>query len=398
MPLQVYRTLDHLIHHRLDPVRVLGSPRPAALMQESYWTIRHRLSDIQRLLADAALGRHRRRYKQQCFSFHQRHLVSYAFTLYTYRIAARGIQDISAPVADYFYGRVYADIEALLSGLRVTFYTWFDPHTVCLPVHYDTTRRRIMDALPAVRALLQPLPRSLTSCILSPLHRMVRTASATGAGAFTYAQVSYIRLLVRSLLKIRSRCRKTLHLLVIRTLVYINFNHHHFLAYLVRGISLHMYTLPLPAARIACLIRQRTRLLQVDTRVDAAYRPEFASVSLQLLGWLDGMLDLLRHRPGTERPADHPVAAPAAASSRKLHTTLSVGQLACWLRLSVETGLIRETNLSRTAGILADTVATGRTDTVSASSLRNKYYDPDPEAIRAVRGQLEAMLRVIDGL
>lgn len=360
--------------------------------------IRRRLSDIQHLLADTALGRRRRRYKQQCFSFHQRHLVAYAFRLYTYRTAARAMQHISAPATDYFYGRVYADIDALLSGLRSKFYAWFDPHTACLPLHYDASRRGIMDALPAVRALLQPLPRSLTSCILSPLHRMIRTTSATGAGAFTYAQVSYIRLLVRSLLKIRSRCRKTLHLRVIRTLIYINFNHHRFLAYLVRGISLHMYTIPHPSARVASLIRQRSRLLQVDTRVEAAYRPGFASVSLQLSGWLDGMLDLLRHCPGSDMPSDHPVADPATASSRKLHTTLSVGQLACWMRLSMETGLIRETNLSRTAGILADAVATGRTDTVSASSLRNKYYDPDPEAIRAVREQLEAMLRVIDRL
>ena len=72
----------------------------------------------------------------------------------------------------------------------------------------------------------------------------------------------------------------------------------------------------------------------------------------------------------------------------KLATTLSVAQLAVFLRLLLDEGIISTDNQSDVFRLVSMYVQTTRTPSISADSLRNKFYSPDNAAKSIVKDQL----------
>lgn len=79
-----------------------------------------------------------------------------------------------------------------------------------------------------------------------------------------------------------------------------------------------------------------------------------------------------------------------------LTTALSVPQIAVFLRLMIDTGILTGiSNISQFTAAVARSVSTRRMSPVSAESLRSKYYAPDPHAIDMIRQYLMQMIRLL---
>ena len=79
----------------------------------------------------------------------------------------------------------------------------------------------------------------------------------------------------------------------------------------------------------------------------------------------------------------------------KLHTTLSVAQLACFIRLMTEEKLIANPNQTEVIGFFAEHFRTDKSENISAESLRSKYYTIEGGTSNAVKDILIHMMNHI---
>lgn len=81
---------------------------------------------------------------------------------------------------------------------------------------------------------------------------------------------------------------------------------------------------------------------------------------------------------------------------QKWLTNLTVAQLACFLRLMVDTGILSDPgNITRLSESVAGTVCTRKNTPVSAESLRIKFYTHDAATINMVREYLQNMMHFL---
>lgn len=81
-----------------------------------------------------------------------------------------------------------------------------------------------------------------------------------------------------------------------------------------------------------------------------------------------------------------------AKNKEVFETGLSVSQLAIYLRLQVDTGIIKTDNNQRTVNQACRCFKTTRSNSLSPESLYNKFYSPDPAAVSIMRTHLVNML------
>lgn len=80
-------------------------------------------------------------------------------------------------------------------------------------------------------------------------------------------------------------------------------------------------------------------------------------------------------------------------NGKRLRFTLPVAQIAILLRLMVEAGLIKVPNHTAFLKDMAVLIQTEKAGSISADSLRNKYYTPERTSIEAVKDVLFGMIK-----
>jgi hypothetical protein len=87
----------------------------------------------------------------------------------------------------------------------------------------------------------------------------------------------------------------------------------------------------------------------------------------------------------------------AKEEQARLHTSLSVPQLALLIRLLAETGIVESDSQLELLRRFALLVVTRRVQSISAESLRVKYYAPEKAAITIMRDRVVQMLNLLKG-
>jgi hypothetical protein len=76
----------------------------------------------------------------------------------------------------------------------------------------------------------------------------------------------------------------------------------------------------------------------------------------------------------------------------KIETGLSVTQIACFVRLFMDCGVFKNTNVREILTFLAEHIRSKRQENISAESLRLKYYNIEESTRGEVRKVLSQML------
>ncbi len=90
--------------------------------------------------------------------------------------------------------------------------------------------------------------------------------------------------------------------------------------------------------------------------------------------------------------------AQPANSTKPIQTNLNVGQLALFLRLQVEAGIIQTENRQEVIEQTRTYYKTVRAKSLSQESMSNKFYTPDPAAVSILRTYLVNMLNELKRL
>lgn len=167
-------------------------------------------------------------------------------------------------------------------------------------------------------------------------------------------------------------------------LLYMNFNHKQYTAYKLKQLSEMIHSLPTTHQQLS-----RTKWLlkinkQQQEHAGFQYCHHCSSLKEQISDWLKHESEYLEYQ--TLYP-DETITKEEIArwQSFKVKMKLSVNELAFFLRVMMENGLIQNQNKTEVADFFARFFSTNNQEMLSAGSIRNKMYNYDSSSASSVQ-------------
>jgi hypothetical protein len=285
-------------------------------------------------------------------------------------------------------------IEKQLCFIEQHFFKYFDTNQL-LPLHYFICARQTLFTI--YKPLRQALDKKYSNehAILSIACKPITVfVNANNEAQYTYGQLSYLNCLVRSL----DRCMRdddalttTHYPIIMETLVKLNFNHPNFISYFLEYLKKeNIIDTPLQE-QIQCWLTHRKNIAAIPYETTQMLLPDQSPVKDALLYHIDEEIMVL------ENKIKHPsvVSETVLYKPKPFQCSLPIGQLAIFLRLLVETELVKPHNQREFLKQITALVQTDRASAISVESLRNKYYTPERSSLVSVKNLLFEFIKKI---
>ncbi|MGD1894607.1 MAG: hypothetical protein ACFB15_28945 [Cyclobacteriaceae bacterium] len=282
------------------------------------------------------------------------------------------------------YKLIYQHIETLLLFLEEHLGAYLD---LSVTVPYRRRLQAQQELEPIVERILTEL--SLPAELLAVLDEPFGEIKALKASSVTYRELYYLEQLVQTL----DQAADLTEELVLSTLFQINFNSSVLLHYLVDQLSDAIQQAETPQQAQHVLHQARQQFQAWAGSETQAYRPGYPPIHQQLLRWIEDEL-AYREKKGVVIATEHQ----EEDTSTKVKTSLTVPQLALWLRLSNEVGIFPKQNLSNLCRQFSRILHSSGQETLSAESLRGKYYQHDERSIGMLKDKIFGMLNYLNQL
>ncbi|WP_430811933.1 MULTISPECIES: hypothetical protein [unclassified Carboxylicivirga] len=124
-----------------------------------------------------------------------------------------------------------------------------------------------------------------------------------------------------------------------------------------------------------------------------SYQPDQPALQQTLSNWLIQEINYMTNTCHINDKFSQHETPPT--NDHKLNTGLSVSQLACYLRLCVESDIFSKAEIRKLIKHFSQHCATKQTDNISFESLYNKFYSPERGAVDAVKTKILEQLKLI---
>lgn len=289
------------------------------------------------------------------------------------------------------YKLIYQCLEKLLLFLEEHLGAYLD---LSVTVPYRRRLQAQHELEPIVENILKTLTgSSITAELLAVLDEPFGEIKALKASSVTYRELYYLEQLVQSLDQRVDKAADLTEERVLSTLFQINFNSSALLHYLMDQLSdaIRQAETPQHAQQVLHQARQQFQVWAGGET--QAYRPGYPPIHQQLLRWIEDEL-AYREKNGVVIATE----SQQEEASKKVKTSLTVPQLALWLRLSSEAGIFPRQNLSNLCRQFSRILHSSGQETLSAESLRGKYYQPDERSIGVLKDKVIAMFNYLNQL
>lgn len=214
----------------------------------------------------------------------------------------------------------------------------------------------------------------------------------------TYKTLSYLNTVmsqVQTVLSGQGNCEKEKH--IEKILFLYNFNSVHFWNYFIHKIDNSIQRLDSEVERLESLCWYLKSINQVNVMPGISFNPKQIPVKDTIVSWLSDEISYY------EKIIQLRTYTPAQLKSTfekelKILTDMSVSQLAIFIRLLVETGIIKNKNHMDVIKFYASTTQSKRTQNISSESFRTKYYNIDESSREAVKHLIIHLLNHINKL
>jgi hypothetical protein len=133
-------------------------------------------------------------------------------------------------------------------------------------------------------------------------------------------------------------------------------------------------------------------LNQLHTKPGASLKHDRLQAKDQLVTWLEQEIGYIETKKQLTLMLPTATRSPKPDPQFKVNTNLSVPQLALFIRLLREVGIISNKNLTEVIGFFARHFSSPRSEKISADSLRLKYYNSEKATSDSVQSVLTHML------
>lgn len=284
------------------------------------------------------------------------------------------------------YNTIQSRISELLSFIENHFSQYFDVQQK-VPANYARmSREKFIRELRTIKTKLCVMSKDrelITLALTPPLSTLL-----TNQTAITYAQLIYCR---QYILALRHAAESTsgtaIDSLLLNAMISMNVSSIPFITYYMKWLKNSMPETKSRNEKIELLVGARNQLNQLAANPTGHPIPVIQTLHTAI----SGEIAALRDNPGIA----HTNQVARDTPSRFLRTHLSVAQLALFLRLLVDTNIIRCHNQSLFLKIIAGSFRTVNVDIISPESLRTKYYTAEQSVKNAVKSHLLTMINHI---
>ncbi|MGL2986345.1 hypothetical protein ACSVH5_02005 [Flavobacterium sp. RSSA_27] len=134
---------------------------------------------------------------------------------------------------------------------------------------------------------------------------------------------------------------------------------------------------------------------QFKTNQATSYQENLPEIHFQIYTWLEEEIAFLSRKKEVAKLIENQNEYSGFVD--KIHVDFSVAQLACFVDLLIKAGIIKNNNRKEVLQVVAQTVKTDMTETISVDSLRSKCYNIETSTSEAVAKKIEKILELTKG-
>ncbi len=325
---------------------------------------------------------------QPYIQLHQASLASLIDTLQVYSARTRNKQ------LKCFYEKISGVVDGIAAYIQEYLNKYID-HDLPVPQSYNKLLQEKLSAAIAsidTNYLQTQVDGSLLNIIKYPIQKFLDTP-----GRINFRKALYFQEITREVIELPhfysdhdlvKRLHELLHS--------FNFNSPEYVNYCMRTLEQKLLAKETTQNRIELLEYYIKTINQLPLKVNSVLIPNLASVCDQMLIWINEEYKYLLS-------SQHNISLQDEITKRnkgmiKIKTSFSVPQLAAFLRIMIEKGVItNETNIE-VLRFMAQNVATPHADVISEESLKNKFYNIEPGTIGQMREFFSGASRALDQL
>ena len=301
--------------------------------------------------------------------------------LYAYQQANKKQQEYKLLVK-----ALYEYLNELLYFLQIHYAKYFNPFQKMPFIKMEHIRKELKPKLDTIIAAFQRtiLNEKLIRLIVQPLKQFIVST------AITYKESQYMMAIAGELLALDTTVpEEQIIVMVKRILISINFNSPELAAYLINELDNLISEEESVQGKLRILKYQLKEINQITIKPEYTLHNEYDSLKEQLINWLNEELSFYQ----TEQAVV--VALPTTnISDTKIHTSLSVPQLALFFRLLKEEQLITNSNQSEFLKVVSGSFTTLHKESFSYGHLHGKYYKIEQHTKRTVYDILMRLLHL----
>lgn len=210
--------------------------------------------------------------------------------------------------------------------------------------------------------------------------------------SITFRQLIYHKKLLTEIVKVLvNKKNKFQEEQLIKLLQYFNFNHNRFVYILTAKIALLVNELLSPSAKLDNLYLQVKYYNQLQTKPQYRLHPQHPDLRECCLNWLQEEIYFIEKKM-------QPIFIMPQVPQKEvalIETSLSVPQLALFIKLLIDTGIIKNQSYRNLTQMTAQYFKTKNAVNISSESLRLKAYAPDNSTKRMVKDTLLMLLNQV---
>lgn len=193
--------------------------------------------------------------------------------------------------------------------------------------------------------------------------------------------------------------RSEVYLCCVRSMFRYNLNSPRIFEFLTAEIQRDLDSLATHTTKIQLLHAEAKKISQYYSKPDLCYRDNMCGLKDQLKDWILAEMEYLRQEAEIQQAIGTTLENTTGQENLiKLRTNLSVNEMALWMRLSIEAGMIPSDNIAGTLKWAASTLQSKKATEISHESLRSKYYEPTTTSLVRVDKYLQVMKTILKQL
>lgn len=393
--------LNSLIFSDLDPSNFEDVNLSSDQFGSWISSIEKEATRIKNTFIEVAFGYQCERQIERYMQLHQRDLIRITDGLLSYLTndEARRIRDQDKNLTlTNLYKNVYRYLEGLLTYLERHFSRFFDVEAT-IPNAYRIMairdfRERFLHLENALRS--RRLSSQLIKIVLLPVKAFLTSGEVENNRNISFMQLMYLKIMLNELENpvFSDGESNDPEVELMYSMIYINFNSYKFFAWCTECIKSEYQQKETLSDQIDNLAWCSKILNQTQQKPSVAYKPERDSLKMALIAWIDEEISFLekRHQLTLNMPMNK---VEGLTNNFKLSTSLSVAQLAYFIRILLEEKILINRNQREVLKFIAQYTRTKKAENVSAESLRTRYYNVDTSTKEAVK---EITIRLLNNI
>lgn len=355
--------------------------------QQVVETTGHEIERIKNAFKSVAFSNIDDKHIERHFQNHQQALIRLTDQVQSY------LSVDNHPEVATLYLKVSAALEDLLTYIEKHFSKYFDL-SAKIPESY---RRVIENEFEGKLKLIRKAFRNkeMNQELIAILLRPFECLKNSGDPHISFKKLIFVRELYSELDTISSAdvIDGSLKRQVCISMIYLNFNSLKMFNYCIKEIKKDYQEKETLNDQLEKLAHYLKIINQQQEKPGFVYKPGHKTLKVQLLEWVtEEIIYLERKHQLSFIFKSEKSDISTHKYDFKIHTDSSVPRVAYFVRILIETGLIKNQNVLEVIRFFANSVRTGRVETISAESFRTKFYNTEDSTKAAVESDVLMLL------